>query len=216
MATALEQTTLIPIRDSAVGPVTAKRTHTTLSIYAAVAAIGFIPTLMGMHGHWQAVGLGLAVPGGGCLHYRHLGMFAGGFVSFLFSLILWFGTANALAPPIVGWRRSEWSFTTIAQETPHGAWVALGFVLLPFVAITIIRQIDLVRGRAVAKQRNEYLAKPDQVVSVPATTTEPREELSEEDLAVARYSLNRALQPIDEFNGFSSSTRSSSQRSGIS
>jgi len=206
MATAIDRPTenlLIPIRDSAVGPVTARRTRTTLTIYAMVAFIGFLPTLLDAHHHWRALGMGLAIPGGGCLFYGHGWLFAASFLSFLFGLVLWFGTANALAPPTV------WLLTLMmvfhhnhSDDTPWGPakWVALGIVLVPFVGIAVIRQIDLWRGRALAKKRNEYLSEPETVLS--AEPAQTQDELSEEDLAVLRYSLNRALQPVDEFNGF--------------
>src|SRR5688572_11358771 len=88
------------LRSGSRGPVTASRHRRNALAYAALAAAGMLPVLAGAGAGWQALGLGLLMPGAGFLA-------AGGWAVLLFpvtvlvfwlSIVAWFWAGMVIAP----------------------------------------------------------------------------------------------------------------------
>jgi hypothetical protein len=210
----LPKTALIPNRQSANGPVTTARLRRTASLYAAVVAVGVALAAIGGSLGALALGLGVIFPGGGFLVYAagstwmiaiHVGLFILTIVLFLLALFAWFGSGNVIAPVVVWLGAALWAASMEhAHSWPGAAVFVPALVATAVVLVLALRQRSFVRARARRELRNEYLAESRGVVTPTdeATGLSIVEELSYEDLTAMRFLLDRALQPVDEFNGF--------------
>jgi len=205
---------VIPERSSTLGPLTRSRLWRTAMIYLAIAALGLGIAHLAQSSHLQAFGLGLVFPGGGFVHYLaggtgsiavHALLVAGSVFLVLVGLILWFATGNALAPP-VAWLVSALGGAAMG----HTETFAGSYWLVPGLAAGTIGLGLFLHRRAVARklterdELNEVLGRwvSSTTPTVAGSDRPDVEELSCEDLAALRFALDRALQPIDEFNGF--------------
>ncbi|KTQ91797.1 hypothetical protein NS226_15490 [Aureimonas ureilytica] len=158
----------------------------------------------------QAFGLGLAFPGGGfslCgglgsqIDTTALGMGGAVAATFGLALFLWFATGNLFAPPLV-WLAS--AIGAAAYAVTHGCLSAES-AWLP--------ALGLASGIALAglgvSYRRPYAGPPAPIPpaklwhglpAAPEPSLPP--DLSDSDLARLRFLLDRALQPLDSFDGF--------------
>ncbi|MDJ0853135.1 MAG: hypothetical protein QNK04_32605 [Myxococcota bacterium] len=207
-------TALIPERRQPNGPITTARLRRSATVYAALFLSGLSLALLTSSTGLQAFGLGLVLPGGGFLLYAaggplHLAIHAGLFVLsialFLVALFAWFGSGNVLAPIVVWVGSALWAGAMGHVHIWEGAALAVPTIVLGGAAAALIASR---RALAAATRRrdarNAYLAASTAVATpLDASGALPRvEELSPSDLAVMRFALDRALQPIDEFSGF--------------
>ena len=203
---------LLPARPRLLGPVTARRLARSVAVYGVLVLAGLALARYGGRG-WDAFGLGLILPGAGFLAQfdaPHGAMAALGLLCFGFSLLLWFATGNALAPPLT------WLLAAVlAAATSRGAvadGVARGVLLLIGAGGALATGAALLRRlRAVAWRRkaNLYLSGSGAALAHGfhgargAEAAEAAEaELSQEDLQRMRFVLDRALQPLARFDGF--------------
>jgi hypothetical protein len=168
-----------------------------------------VPIIVDGPPRWRAVGLGLFAPGAGFLYSDQLVPIAYALVTvaaFYVAFVIWFATGNVLAPLAV-WLGSA-GLAALPAPGPGRWWM---FVLIPGLVAAVVswRRLadlrELRRGRALRKSYNERLAAmrlPEQSIFA----SEPLQvgpELTEDDLAIERWFLNLALQPLDRFDGFS-------------
>lgn len=149
-----------------------------------------------------AFGYGLMAPGAGfAVSMLSLGVLqpfavvalAITMLAFGFALLLWFATGNVLAPPLV-WIGSAILTAVHAQASPspipgtgHAALLAGGVASLALFGLGLPR-------RRVA---------PSPAAAVPTPIAmEPCRELDLETLQLQRVLLDRALQPVEAFDGF--------------
>lgn len=205
---------LLPDRLNLCGPITQRRIIRLGLVYLGMFSLGLILLSSGS-ARWQIFGLGIILPGGGFLAYADLGTahaavhfawFALTFVSFVAALLVWFATGNVLAPPFVWLSAAVLAVAMNHNEIQQSAiWsVPAGTIamILPTVAIVFLRRRYAARRR---QEANKYLAeigrqtafefRPVQNVTIGA-------ELSECDLKLMRLLLDRALQPVENFDGF--------------
>lgn len=189
------------------GPVTSARLRRTAMIYAAVWFAGLLPVLVGASAGWQAFGLGLWMPGAG---FAAVGgwailLFPLTIMLFVVSLIAWFWAGLVLAPVTV-WAGAALLAGAMASET---AWPSAHVV----VALCMAGTAFYFRSRGEKrreKDRQKFVARtgflPASLAEVEARTAAVPDaaarEMSVDDLAALRYVLDRALQPVEEFNGF--------------
>jgi len=205
---------LIPERPDNLGPLTRARLRRLALGYAAMALCGLLLAQFASGTGTQAFGLGLVFPGGGFIHFAtggaasvfaHLGCALLSLLLFVLSLLLWFGTGNQLAPP-VAWLGAALVAALMAhpQTLPGSSLLVVGLAALSIVAG--VRQFQ----RNVAQRRARLETRNAQLQAWPAVST-PRDaggllpevkELSPDDLAALRFALDRALQPVDAFEGF--------------
>ena len=214
MVDARYRTALIPERLDTEGPVTSARLQRTRRAYLALAGLGLVLAWLAASPGVQAFGLGLVVPGGGFLLFA-----AGGVMTFLAHVLLslltltlfaaalfaWFGSGNVLAPIVV------WLGATLAAAGMghHATWPSARLVVPALVAAAAWTAASAQRREAAAarlrrRRRNEYLATSVGLATPrdPASGLPRVDEMSAEDVAAMRFLLDRALQPVDRFDGF--------------
>ncbi len=189
------------------GPLTIARQRRTAFVYTAMCVLGLVPIVFGMSPGMQAAGLGLWIPGGGFIA-------TGGWAILLFPLTLalfalavfaWFG-AGAVIFPVIVWGASA----ALAGLVTKGAiWPGAPYLVAAMVAGVIGYMRYAAEKRkahelATLADRNRYLPHAlAELADIAAAVPPPGErELTPEDLAAARYALDRALQPVGAFNGY--------------
>jgi len=192
------------------GPVTARHLLRFFSIYLLLCAAGFSLTQFSASAALQVFGLGLMLPGGSFLSHAdifsnsgllHLAVALGGLAAFLISLLVWFATGNALAPPVL------WLALALAGAgMGHGAprhdipWLTLTMIsaaVCLLLAGTFVWYFLALRQRRAA---NAYLATAPTIPTCAAPPAAPT--LSVDDRKRMRFLLDRALQPKERFDGF--------------
>lgn len=196
------------------GSLTRWRILRLVSIYAAVAAGGLTLSLASSSHGLQAFGLGLVLPGAGFVHFAtgsamqvlsHLFLFVLSLIVFGAALLVWFWNGNIVAPVAV------WAVAAVgAGLMPHGETLersrvyVLGVVLLAILALAIVLVRRARVFAALRARRERDMREP----RLPRSPLDDRSglreviELSREELAELRFALDRALQPVAEWNGF--------------
>ncbi|RZL01708.1 MAG: hypothetical protein EOP36_10415 [Rubrivivax sp.] len=197
------------------GPATTRLLGRLLGLYLALLAGGAALLLLARQDALQIFGLGLLLPGGGFL--AHADLCSGGGIghglaalgsagAFAFSLVVWFGTGNVLAPPAVWLASALW-----AAGMRHGAiqsglvpkvYGSIGLAAL-VLALSVLawfahsrrqRRIDNCHLALQRTQLGHIFAAPPQPGGPP--------EMSWQHLQRQRFALDRALQADDAFSGF--------------
>jgi len=189
------------------GPVTASRHRRNAVVYALLCVAALTPAWLNASAGWQAAGLGLFLPGGGFLALGGAWLLMVPVVLALFwvACIAWFWNGMVIAPLSV-WLGSALVAGSLAGDT---IW-APGMALAPMAAAGIFLWFQHknterhAADRLRFTQRQQFYAASrvevnERVKSEPALGTR---ELDPEQLAAARYVLDRALQPINEFKGY--------------
>lgn len=170
-------------------------------IWLGVAMLGLLPSLLSLEPAWRAFGLGLWMPGGGFLYTASPHWLVLSLLLFAVSLVLWLIVGGFILPFIV------WGGAAVlaALDTQGSIW-PWAQVATPLLALLVVAR-SLKRERAhdrAAEPRvtelKAYLSGID--YQPPATSAPIGEELSDRDLAAMRFTLDLALQPIDQFDGF--------------
>ena len=182
-----------------------RRQAAALLLYAiAVLGLMSLSTLVSLTDPLTAILLGLTFPGAGFLHWTSdtqvvlaAGLFGLSFCIFILALTLWFATGNVLAP--VG----AWIALAAIAAFPEsfGLSPTPGGSALPWLigSAALTGSFSLwLRGRATSERNHQG--------AFCTTEASPREiapqEINAPDNARVRLLLDRALQPVAEFNGF--------------
>lgn len=166
----------------------------TLALVCLIVPLGSKP---------QAVALGLIVPGVGFLQWAAgdqvlfaVALSMTGLAVFFIALIVWFATGNVVAP-IAAWvlsaAASAWP--ELFALDPHQASAGWPFALAPALAATA----RIMGWRKREKTQAGTIA--PETTRVPASASNG-DELSIETLQRMRVLLDRALQPVERFDGF--------------
>lgn len=200
----------LPQRPRFNGPVASRRLRRMLAAYLIISVLGLLPTVLGFSVPWQALGLGLVLPGGGFLVFGWwavLGIVVT-LLAFAVALLLWFATGNVLAP-IAIWSGAGLVAACLsigrAQPVPRlGTLVSALAIVGAIAALVIIRRVLAVRrANRVRAGRTAYLPGDLEALDrrIVAETAGPRE-LDDVRLGHVRWLLGLGLQPVDEFDGF--------------
>ncbi len=202
----------LPDWRSPCGARTARLLRRSLAAYALVYALGVALVLAAPAGAWRHVGLGLLWPGAGFwapadgMGWADAPWGVGGALLlglFPLALLLWFGTGNALAPPVV------WGLAALAAGLRAGSpdpGAAAVLLWLPPCA-AVLSALGLAwwwdRARA-SRARAQSILQASAVIEWrrPASAAPPRPVLDAADLQRLRFAMDRALQPLDRFEGF--------------
>jgi Linalool dehydratase/isomerase len=196
------------------GPLTLRRLGRTLALYAGVLLMNWSLIQSTSRSELQALALGLMVPGGGFLAWADpgnpqalwaIGLAAGSVVAFVTALALWFATGNVLLP-VAAWFGTALAAATakplLVNQPDVDAWpvaitgVPLGLVLL-LVSASGTAMAAQYRNLRIRKRLGERLAQ-----AAPATVASACDEIDSRQLQQMRLLLDRALQPVDRFDGF--------------
>ncbi len=174
-------------------------------IYAAIAAVGLLPTWLNLGAAWQVGGLGLVLPGGG---FAGLGgfwylMFVLVVALSLAAMVAWLLMGNLFAPLIV-WLGSAGLAAAFAESPPDPSAVVLVSGIAIAALIAIVQKHRQMRRTELARRavRNAYLPAALRDLDRQAVAASAERELDPEDLAQLRYALDRGLQPVESFEGF--------------
>jgi Linalool dehydratase/isomerase len=176
-------------------------------VYLALCALGLLPAFLNMAPALQATGLGLWFPGAGFIAVGGWALLLLPLTLVLFGLALfaWFGSGMVIAPPIV-WLGAAALAGAMAgpQTAPYAALLVPGLVA-GFSGWAAYRA-GAKRQTNVKVREARRAALPGAVTAAFAAAADRPDaaarELSAEELAAARYLLDRALQPVDRFDGF--------------
>ncbi len=193
-----------------VGPVTRARLERMIGGYAVLAGLGAVLQLVS-DARVHAFGLGLAMPGAGFLTWAGTGepaplmamaMAAVCFASFGVALILWFGTGNIVLPPVL-WLASAMGAAAAGPWLGGGTGHDPAIGALP-LAMSFAGLIALALVRA-QPMRPAELPPMRAQTQRPLAVAGPKGQIGELDidaLRLKRLLLDRALQPVDAFDGF--------------
>jgi len=202
-----------PLGKALCGPVTASRIKRLILAYVTVALCGCALALNAHSIAWQIFGLGLVLPGGGFLAHAdlhsfsgiiHIGLAMGGLAAFICALMVWFATGNVLLPP-AAWLMIAGLATTMRHGHVHAS--SLGLVITAtttiLIAATAYAYYAMLKGNHERRIANDWLKQngPATVAGF-SKASDAQHELSHDDLRRMRFLLDRALQPVNEFNGF--------------
>lgn len=203
---------LFPTRRWLSGPVALRHIARAGVVYTGVALTGVALHLFAQSMAMQIFGLGLILPGGGFLAHAdmtsaaglmHIALAVAGALSFIAAGIAWFATGNAIAPP------ATWLFLAVAasrMQHAHNHAGALTVVLclvggggLVALLFGVWRQW---RGGKKRRAANDWLKNEALGVAEGFQAMPPPAAFSHDDARRMRFLLDRALQPVSEFNGF--------------
>lgn len=177
-----------------------RRTGRTAAVIGAAAVA--VSTLAKRPGT-RALALGALAPGAGYVYTRNPFRFLATLGGFFVSLVAWFGSGNILLPPLV-WLAAALNARTQAargRKTWNGARAALPVALLAGAAAGAVA-----RRRAFRAAQDRGHIRAEYLSTVPRIDPQPKHvaqrEHSVEDLSVLRSLFDRALQPLDSFDGF--------------
>lgn len=204
--TEIDDPRLSPTRGQT-GPVTRARQARTWIIYLSLVAIGLLPWLTGASAALKAAGLGLWLPGAGFLALGGWWTLAFPLILGLFALsvVAWFW-AGMLAAPLTVWGGSLIAAALLAGETSwtSAPLVAAAAAVAIGAGFTRRNRKAAAQGRVRAVNREQFLPQSLAEVSamsraVPDVATR---EMTADQLAGLRYLLDRSLQPVASFDGF--------------
>jgi hypothetical protein len=154
----------------------------------------------------RAFALGLTFPGAGFLQWAAQGQslvalaaFSAALLLFVLALLIWFATGNVVLPPLV------WFGAAVAAAHPTwfglraGAIAPIWAVILPLAAPSAGALLIVA---AQLRRRADRIAQKPALPLPPAMPMAPRDEIALDDLQRLRLLLDRALQPVDRFDGF--------------
>lgn len=186
-----------------IGPATRQRLTRTVTALCAILGLAAVLILTSQAPSQTALGLGIAFPGAGfwpgifedgglrCLGapawVSYLGAALICHLLFAFAVIFWFGAGNILAPLVV-WVTSAIVAALTAPPIAHAPPAAL--LITPFLIWLLIMLVWL------APQRKTNLT------PIPARPKPFTDCISTELAQQCRFALDRALQPVDAFDGF--------------
>jgi hypothetical protein len=200
---------LIPERPRPDGPVTTARLRRTVAAYGATVAGGALLARAAGQRPLANAGLGLIAPGAGFLGARRPAAFAATQGAFGLSLVAWLGSGNIVAPTAT-WLGSA-ALSARRGQRPAGG---LARAALPLAAAAGVAAAWAARerGHRTALQRRERrnahlrTIASDEARAFPTARRFPEPqiapELTPDELALTRFALDRALQPVAEFDGF--------------
>ena len=193
------------LRSGSKGPVTASRHTRNALVYAGLCVLAVVPMLAGMSAGWQAFGLGLFMPGAGFLAVggTAIALFPLTVAVFWLSVVAWFWAGMVVAPLGV------WLGSAVLAGLMVGdsIWPPAASLAPLFAAATFgVFQYRGMRRRAADHERFEMRRG-----YYPASLAEVREriavepaagELTPDQLSSLRYVLDRALQPVGQYQGY--------------
>ena len=189
------------------GPISRGRHQRNAWVYGALCVLGLMPTWFGLSPGLQAAGLGLLLPGGGFLALGPLGVLGLALTLGLFwlSFIVWFWCGMVLAPVAV-WLGAAALAATLVGESVWGAadhlaaFAAAG--LYGYARWRASRRAEADRQRFSQRQGFFAASLAEVEAKVLDEAAPGARELTPDQIAAVRYALERALQPVGQFDGY--------------
>lgn len=183
------------------GPITRRAQRRSLLIWSAAMLLGLVLCQFGPGAFWSGFGLGLFFPGAGFLYSANPILFVLTPIIFIVSLLMWL-LIGAFVAPVLVWLGSAVLAGILAKS---GHWDFAQYVV-PLLTLGLI-SLRLLGGSKRLKQQlavvhklNRHLMTVD--APAPSSRYEVAEPLTDTDLGALRFTLDLALQPLDQFDGF--------------
>lgn len=179
------------------GPITSRLLKRTLTIYFSIFTVSLAVLVFTSSTQLHALALGMMFPGGGLLYLGHYILFL--LTAFLFIFTL---TGHYI------WTPTLWTAAALyAAGMHHAPQFPLIEYLLPVFCVGLVvyfkinSDMRFKKSKAKAEAFNQLLTErtPNTIRSAMEVADN---ELSLQDRQQAKAILNRALQPLDQFNGF--------------
>jgi hypothetical protein len=202
----LDRSLEIPIADRASGPMTRARHRRLLAVLGSAQVAGLAAAAANAPGHRQAFAVGLMAPGGGFLYTRDPALFVVSLVAFAFSMLLWFGAAGMVVPPLV-WIAAA-AVAGRRASSGRRTWRGAGFVLAAALATTGAEMLRHRRRTFAAQVEQAKAANALLSTATPPLRGEARPsvhaagELGEEELALTRRFVDMAMQAPDDWTNW--------------
>lgn len=185
-----------------------------LALYVCMFLLAFGVATVTDQLYAKALALGAMFPGGGFLLWAgaghpmqllFIGLSAASILAFAVALAIWFATGNIILPALV------WAATAIFSalvQSNNNVWQSSVLIVPLGVAAGVAIMCASIwyarhRGLLHRARLNSHLRSAGTII--PAPNNQPAKtnaELSRDDLRLMRLLLDRALQPVDKFNGF--------------
>jgi hypothetical protein len=147
--------------------------------------------------------LGLAFPGAGFLHWADgsqsvwaIALFVASLGAFGAALVTWFATGNVVLPPLV------WLAAAATATRPDLFMLDDRLVRPDTWSLISVLLLSSLSARGVISPRAAAASPKAALARLPALPAPPRDEISLHDLRRLRLLADRALQPIEAFDGF--------------
>lgn len=182
---------------------TQRRALGSIAVYTGLLATAVLLNAIATSPALRAFALGLTAPGAGFLPWAGapagasfaIASLATALALFGVALILRFATGNVVLPPVV-WLGSAISAGVVAPPAEAFSGQLSAFVFASGAVAALVTA-----GFAIRRSSRSPVAASGQALPVPKHT-EPHGELSISDLRLLRLLLDRALQPVERFDGF--------------
>jgi Linalool dehydratase/isomerase len=213
----------LPFKNNLLGRVSLQKIYRLCLIYGVIFCFAQVLMFASTTSHLQALAMGLILPGAGFLAlsndistigFMDIAMALSVLCLFIGSLILWFGTGNAIAPIFV-WGLSALISAEVAKNglpqmvtcgsfRINAQWLLDFIVLIGFSLVIIMHYCRQIIGKKHRQQANLYLQTTAPIIAATFEQANQNEtnEFSLSDLKRMRFLLDRALQPIESFDGF--------------
>ncbi|BFM14591.1 hypothetical protein R50073_07740 [Maricurvus nonylphenolicus] len=202
------QNLALPELSSALGPITQRVQRRAVLVYLLLCSVSLTLAWFGDSERLSAFGLGMTMPGGGLIYTGQWIALVVTWLLFAVSLLLWFASGNIIGPPLVwigaaGYSAYHAGHPHMAENYDVVLWLVPSMVVAGFVYLTFARKRAFNKRLEVRAERNRYLEKESfEPVSAPSFDNDFWRELTLDELKQARFVFDRALQPVDRFDGF--------------
>lgn len=200
----LQRSLEIPHHDQPVGPMTRARQRRLAAIFASAQAAGIGAVLADAGPAREAWATGVMFPGAGFLYTRDPAHFAVTGAAFALAGILWFGTGNHIAPPLVWLGAAALAARRAGGTTKH--WRSAPYAVAALLSVAAYEQLRERRKRFRSQQEQATAANELLRVAVAPLRGADRpdvhtaEEMGEEALALTRRFVDTAFKEPDDWS----------------
>ncbi|MEA2312023.1 MAG: hypothetical protein QOE28_1991 [Solirubrobacteraceae bacterium] len=199
-----DRSMVVPRHEQPVGPMTRARQRRLAAIFTSAQAAGMASVAVGAGPAREAWATGVMFPGAGFLYTRDPAHFAVTMAAFALAGVLWFGTGNHIAPPVV-WAGAA----ALAARRAGGKskfWRGTPYAVASILGVLAYEQLRERRKRFKSQQKqaeaaNELLrtaVAPLRGADRPAVHVAA--EMGDEALALTRRFVDMAFKPLDDWS----------------
>ncbi|MGE0387415.1 MAG: hypothetical protein AB7Q97_22025 [Gammaproteobacteria bacterium] len=199
---------LVPIRGSYFGPLVLARRWRTFLAWSAVFLLAWVLLASDRGPGWNAFALGLMFPGSGLLYAGGWGgcvLAMLGLLAIPVAVINWFSSGNITAVFAAWLGGAALSGWYAAGDAQTWGWVA---AITPYAALAVVtfwafqNRRAFAAGLTRAHEHNASIARIETPLLRDLPSWELAPELTPTQLQIARVTFDKALQPLNRFDGF--------------
>ena len=199
-----ERSMVVPHHDKPVGPMTRARQRRLAAIFATAQAAGMASVAAGAGPTREAWATGVMFPGAGFIYTRDPAHFAVTMAAFGLAGVLWFGTGNHIAPPVVWAGAAALAASRAAGKKKH--WRGTPYAVATVLGVLAYEQLRERRKRFHSQQKQAKAANELLSTAVPPLRGADRppvhvaDEMGDEALALTRRFVDTAFKPADDWD----------------